>query len=82
MNRTILEALAELAPQDNPELKALPITKVAVGDTVLVIWLEGEARFLVKDVCADDTVDLKEQVSGGCINVSLCDVRVVEKGKQ
>lgn len=75
MNKSILCAIAELAPKDNPELKALPVGNIEVGSTVLVIWLEQEARFLVKALCADDTVDLREIKTGGCINVDLCDVR-------
>lgn len=75
LNRNLLNALAELAPKNNPELEALPVGNIAVGSTVVVIWMKPEYRFIIKNICADDTADLKCVGSNASINVSLCDLR-------
>lgn len=78
LDHTLL-AIAELAPKDDPELKALPVGNIQVGSTVVVIWLP-KAKFVVKKIYPEEqTADLEQLETGGAINADLCDLRNIEK---
>lgn len=54
----VLGALASLCPENIPELEALPVVELKVGDDCLLVWSEEKDVWKVKALCADGDVDI------------------------
>lgn len=71
-----LKAIADLCPENIPEIESLPIPELKIGDQCLLVWSDQMEFWRVKSFCANDGVDIVDDKFNAHMEVPRNELRL------